>query len=99
MGGTKLTMVFDDQGQVTEIMVGTLDFNTIGVLPVKVGEPNSTAKNYDFSVQMKGNAGIVNVKVIFDSDTQATGGNAYIGMGGEPDMNSPIPIKKYHKIY
>ena len=78
MSGTKLIMVFDNQGQVTKIDFGGLDFSTIGEMPVKVGDPNSTAKNYDFDVQMKNNAGKVNVKVNFDSDTEATGGKAYV---------------------
>ncbi|MBW5410127.1 hypothetical protein E6A50_07075 [Brachyspira hampsonii] len=78
MSGTKLIMVFDNQGQVTKIDFGGLDFSTIGEMPVKVGDPNSTAKNYDFDVQMKNNGGTVNVKVNFDSDTEVTGGKAYV---------------------
>lgn len=85
MLGTKLIMVFDDQGQVTKIDFGGLDFSTIGEMPVKVGDPNSTAKNYDFNVTMKNNGGTVNVKVNFDSDTEATGGKAYVTiMEGQP---------------
>ena len=43
---------------------------------------------------MADGSSVVKVRVIFDSDTEPTGGNAYIGMGGDIDMNSPIPIKK-----
>ena len=93
MQGTKLTIAFDDQGQVTKIMVGDLDFNTIGILPAKVGDPTSTDTEYTFDVQMIGGS-TTKVKVVFDSPSQATGGNAYIGIGTEPDMNNPIKITK-----
>ena len=98
MGTTKLTIVFDNKGQVTEIMVGTLDFSTMGVLPTKVGDPTSTNTEYIFDVQMKDgdkpSGKVTKVKVIFDSDTEATGGKAYFGVNAEPNMDNPIIIKK-----
>ena len=93
MGETKLTIAFDDQGQVTKIMVGLLDFNAMGKLPAKVGDPASANTEYTFDVQMI-NGSTTKVKVVFDSPSQATGGNAYIGIGTEPDMNNPIKITK-----
>ena len=93
MGETKLTIAFDNQGQVTKIMVGPLNFNTMGILPAKVGDPTSTDTEYTFDVQMIGGS-TTKVKVVFDIPSQATGGNAYIGIGTEPDMNNPIKITK-----
>lgn len=93
MDGAKLTIAFDEQGQVTKIMVGLLDFSTMGKLPVKVGDPTSANTEYTFDVQMNSGA-TTTVKVVFDSPSEATGGNAYIGIGTEPNMNKPIKITK-----
>ena len=98
MGTTKLTIVFDNKGQVTEIMVGTLDFSTMGVLPTKVGDPTSTNTEYIFDVQMKDgdkpSGKVTKVKVNFDSATQATGGKAYIDLTGNGFSGDAIIIKK-----
>lgn len=98
MSGTKLTIVFDNKGQVTEIMVGTLDFSTMGVLPTKVGDPTSTNTEYIFDVQMKDgdkpSGKVTKVKVNFDSATQATGGKAYIDLTGNGFSGDAIIIKK-----
>ena len=98
MSGTKLTIVFDNKGQVTEIMVSTLDFSTMGVLPTKVGDPTSTNTEYIFDVQMKDgdkpSGKVTKVKVNFDSATQATGGKAYIDLTGNGFSGDAIIIKK-----
>ncbi|MEI0495537.1 hypothetical protein R4J09_08990 [Brachyspira intermedia] len=92
-----LSIVFNNNGEVTGVTLGTAPLPA--QYPIVVGQPTDTAKEYSFAVTMvdqnnKPTGVIVNVKVIFDSDTEATGGNAYIGMGGEPNMDSPLPIKK-----
>lgn len=98
MGTTKLTIEFDNQGQVTKIMVGALDFSTMGVLPTKVGDPTSTNTEYIFDVQMKDgdkpSGKVTKVKVNFDSATQATGGKAYIDLTGNGFSGDAIIIKK-----
>lgn len=99
MGTTKLTIKFDNQCQVTKIMVGALDFSTMGVLPTKVGDPTSTNTEYIFDVAMLGNDGkpsgkVTKVKVNFDSATQATGGKAFIDLTGSGFSGDAIIIKK-----
>lgn len=90
MNGQPLSIEFNDQGHVVSVQLGGSPLEA--EYPIVVGEPSSTNKEYTFSVKWRGI--IVNVKVIFDSDTEATGGNAYVGIGTEPNMNNPIKVNK-----
>lgn len=90
MNGQPLSIEFNDQGHVVSVQLGGSPLEA--EYPIVVGEPSSTNKEYTFSVKWSGI--MVNVKVIFDSDTEATGGNAYVGIGTEPNMNKPIKVNK-----
>lgn len=86
-----LSIVFNNNGEVTSVSVG--GFPLPAQFPIVVGSPTDTSKEYSFPVTMTA-GGTVNVKVVFDSDTQISGGNAYVGIDSEPDMSNPIPITK-----
>lgn len=90
MNGQPLSIEFNDQGQVVSVQLAGSPLDA--EYPIVVGEPSSTNKEYTFSV--KWSSLTVKVKVIFDSDTEATGGNAYVGIGSEPNMNNPIKVTK-----
>lgn len=92
-----LSIVFNNNGQVTSVTLNNTLLNA--EYPIKVGEPSSTVKEHSFDVKMldkdgKPTAIVTKVKVIFDSDTEATGGKAYFGVNAEPNMDNPIIIKK-----